>query len=206
MATEPTTWVSLERIKQELRLSLAVTDQDVMLVGHIDAAIAVIEREIGIPLLEKTEKRLTVGKGGNVPLSIGFVSFLRAVPRIDYWDQAGSNEQPDGSMTQAFDTRAESGANPESWRKRYLVLPPSTGFPSSRTGEYRVTIQSGMEPSEFPNIVQILIAIVREYYTGGSTGGNNKDATGKPSLPIMRMIEPLRQYALPDHGTYPQLA
>ena len=83
MATEPTTWVSLENIKGELRLSLHATDQDVILTNHIDAAIQFVESEIGIPLLEQTESRSVCGPGGNVPLQIGFVSFLRAVPRID---------------------------------------------------------------------------------------------------------------------------
>ena len=168
-----------------------------MLVGHIDAAIAFIESEVGIPLLEKTEIRPVYGPGGMTPLRIGFVPFLRAVPRIDYWDQAGLQESPDASMEQTFKARPLAGTNPNSWIKSYLLLPPTNGFPISNAGVYEVTIQYGMEPAQFPNITQVLIVLAREFYSGTA------QARTIYSRPIFeRLLEPLHQYAVSDYGPH----
>lgn len=201
MATEPTTWVSLPRIKQEIRLSQEATDQDDMLVNHIDAAIRFIEMKVGIPLFDKTEIRTVQGMAGDFPMDIGFVSFLQGVPRIDYWDQATLNQAPDGKVEQTFETQAMPGTDPNSWVKCWQLLPPTNGFPESATGEYRVTIQSGMNPSDFPNVQAILIAMVRESYTGGG-GGNPDDPKSYSNPLILRMIQPLHGLAVPDRGAY----
>lgn len=197
MAEQATSWLPLERIKQELRLPSQATDQDVMLVGHIEAAIGFVETEVGIPLLDKTEIRPVAGSGGDVPLQIGFVPFLQSVPRIDYWDQASRYEQPDGNLEQAFETRALLGTNPNSWKKSYLLLPPSNGFPVSSIGLYHVTIQYGMNPGDFPNITQLLIVLVREFYSGSP---QVRTIFSRPMFE--RLLEPLYPLGVSDYGPF----
>lgn len=197
MATEATTWVSLERMKRELRLPLDVTDQDTMLVGHIDSAVRFVENEVGIPLLDRTEVRPVIGSGGNTPIYIGFVSFLKDVTKIAYWVHHDQYQLPDSTITQPFETRALYGSNPKAWNKAYWVLPPSGGFQISATGRYEVTIESGMNPAEHSDIVQILIVIAREFYQG------TPQVHTIYSRPMFdRLLEPLYSLGAADYGPF----
>lgn len=197
MATEATTWLPLERMKDELRIPPHVTDKDVTITGHIEAAVAFIETEIGIPLLEQTEIRPILGSGGNVPLHIGFVSHLQSVPRIDYWNNADKWHPPDATLEHLFETRALFGSDPKSWKKPYLLLPPPSGFPVSSNRRYHVTIQSGMDSTKHPNIRQVLIALAREFYSGSP---QVRTIFSRPMFE--RLLEPLHQYGVSDYGAY----
>ena len=166
MAAQAITWLPLEEIKRELRIPPGVTDEDGMLVRQVSAAVAFVESEVGLPLLDVIEDRRVYLRDTSSDLFLGFAPFLQDIISISYrgGDPVSTQMVPDvDELVHEY----LPGTHPKSWNKSWAILVPENGWPEAEDNRYTVKIKYGMDPVNHPEVTQALVLLVRDYYQGG---------------------------------------
>ena len=150
---DPQEFLPLTRVKQELRLDPADTDQDELLRGHIASAASFVGHQIGSPILDETVTRYVTLAGQQ---AVCFREpFWRSTDRISY---AG------GAVDLAAITQRREGVSS-------IIWPPEGGWPpldpnGADAFRFDFTIGLDMARSEAAGLRQAAILCVRQLYDG----------------------------------------
>ena len=167
MAKAPSDWLTLDRIKDELRIDRAIGDHDETLNGHLEDAVAFLTDDMDLPVLDRTGfldaapyiPILLADRRGEHPLGI---PYLQQVDRVDV------RTADDGP----FDTALVLGPNPILQPVRLGRSPmyqywPDAVLPSA-TKEVRVHYTQGMDaydPTQW-QVRSALILLIRDLWDG----------------------------------------
>ncbi len=192
MAKMATDLVSIDRLKQELRLGgataesrAAFQEHDALLAAQIDAAVSFVAREIDAPLVETTQTLYVQPATGQHPLVFD-VRALKRVSRFQYWSLSGALRQaPDGSIrVQDLGRLVLAGFRGGS----HGLYPPATGWPAVRAGSlFRLEVARGLEMTEQTMALrQAIVLCVRQLYDGYGEI--------RPTAAFYALIQPWRVY------------
>ena len=121
-------------------------------------AVAVIEEETGLPVLDRTEKAYCVPQAGDA-LFLG-LSFVQSVT-VRLWTPAGSlSEDPDGTTQ----TGRQSLERDASW-----VFPPAAGWPDRlEKSAFEVTARRGVPSNDrvAPLLRSVAVELARQRFQG----------------------------------------
>ena len=155
MALNPLDIVSLDRMKQELRLGGNTTqtrakyaEQDDHIIGIIASAVSIMTGFIGRPLVDIMETiSLTPPYGIDDPLRIP-ANHVKSVERIDYWGPSSSLRD----MHNAHITTSDLGRLVEQRDGSSFIWPPAEGWPERLRGSvFEVTVTRGIDFPHWPD-------------------------------------------------------
>lgn len=168
MAKAPSDWLTLDRIKDELRIDRAIGDQDDILNAHLEDAVAFLTDDMDLPLLDRTGfldaapciPILLADRRGEHPLGIPYLQ------RVDRVDVRTADDGP-------FDTALALGPNPMLQPVRMGRSPmyqywPGAELPATAK-ELRVHYTQGMDAAGDPTVWQVraaLVLIIRDLWDG----------------------------------------
>ncbi len=154
--------VSVERLREELRLG--GTEQDQMLMGHIEDSVSLIEGCLGRPVVDRTRVIYVRPPSGEEPLRFASLD-VSSVSQIAYFSTSGDlRDRPDGLIAGASLGRLEVD---NVYGNR--VYPPSGGWPVGVLfdSRFEVSVVQGMKlDAQNLAIRRAVIATCRGIYDG----------------------------------------
>ena len=132
MADTAASILSVEDIKQELRIPASETDHDGLLEAHIEAAVSFVSEYIATPLIDHSEILYLPRPGKRDSLWIRCRD-VKEVTSVQYWDKDGDRRedpnqiittdalgriQPEGGAMSTFGPRSTDG--PSFWGTAYF--------------------------------------------------------------------------------------
>ena len=160
MAKSANLWLSLDRVKRELRIPVEIGDQDLLLLDLIEDAVSFLAERTELPLIDRTIE--IPGIAPAVPLVVPHTAYLVSVDAMHYRTAA------DGP----YATALAAGPSAVLERETPAVMPrwrywPDVVIPSEAQA-MRLTVTSGMVAHEqrHRKIRSVLILLVREAFEG----------------------------------------
>ena len=182
MSGSATAWLPLRRAKAELRIPREVADHDDLIAGHIEAAVNHVERETGLPLIDRRDT-LRVCATGMAPMNLGWLVAAREVAGVRYWSSVAAQRLPPDQVV-ANETLGELRAGRPSvgWSKEWFLYPPADGWPKALSGLFEVEIVRGLRSPLHPSLTQAVVLLMRGFYEGA-------DMVRRPNA-VTRLLQP----------------
>lgn len=170
MVSQASDFVSLDRIKRELRYE-NTNEFDELLSAQRDTAVEMVSRELDYPIVNKTEviqvrpySSWIYNSVGDRPLEF-YATLLQSVNSVSYWTTSGSlNEAPDGELTtlgrlSKLDGRAFT----------YHQWPSSDGWPERMpSSPFHISVTRGLQAQESLGLQQAVILLTRAFFNSHS--------------------------------------
>ena len=163
MATEVTDILTLADARIQLGVDDGIPDVDTRVIRALTSAVGYIEKETGVPLIEKPETFVVSIRGNDLPAILPR-KYIKSVDEVRYW-QSGQEmrEEPSGTVEIADLGRMEE----ITYRDYTLVWPPAGGWPMRLYGsEFRfgVTMEYELNRTKDEHLRQAVILMTRVFY------------------------------------------
>ena len=161
MASSADDILTVDELKEELRIPASSTAQDDLLQRHIDSAISFISHGQPAPLLDASTTIRVEPATGDSPLTFRAVG-VREVTEIRYWSTSVAlRDAPDETIPLADLGRVEQD------RRDVSVYGPVDGWPETLTGSiFEVEIVRGIRDKDIPGYRAAVASFVRHAYDG----------------------------------------
>lgn len=166
--------VSLERMKDELRIPYSEVSQDSMITGQLQVGVSFVAQEVTAPLIDRTEMIQVQERSKERSIFLR-ASYLKQVMGVRYWNPDGALRMPANASIMV----AELGRTQHHYRRgvgplwaglsRGLwVWPPADGWPEVLTGScFEFDVQRGLTIDEDTEaLAQAVILCTRQLYDG----------------------------------------
>ena len=161
MAAQATDWLSLARMKTELRLGASADrEMDLKILGDIEEAVSFLETRTELPLLDRTIE--VPGVAAKVPLRIPRLAYLKSVDALHWREGANTPYANALAPGQAAVLERSTPDRMTGWR--YW---PDVAIPDRAT-MFRVTVTVGMDAGApaHREVRKTLILMAREAFEG----------------------------------------
>ena len=166
MSQAATDWLSLDRAKLELRVAAGNDDHDDLIVGHIEAAVDHVERETGLPLIDRTDT-LRVCASGKDPMELGWLVAAKEAKAVRYWSGPEVQRLPPDEEVPVASLGALRAKRPAAgWAKETFLYPPAAGWPKVVEEMFEVEVVRGLHPALHPSLSQAVALLTRDFYEG----------------------------------------
>ena len=175
--------VSLDLIKDELRIPDGVTTQDNLLQTQIEAAVSFVSHGLRGPLVDQDEKYYLQPPAMDSPLIFASPE-LKSISGIKYWSPSGSLRlDPDGAIAPGDLGRLHKERFD---RQTHSVYGPVAGWPETlHDSLIELTVVRGMDITpETAALRSAVILGIRQLYDGYREI--------RPTEAFMRIVEPFR--------------
>ena len=168
--------ISLERMKEELRIDQTESSQDDMITAHIKSAVSFVSKEIGLPLVDVSEIFYAIPDGPQSPIGIPTAkrAAVKELEQIRYYDQDGDfSAEPNQTVSGSF-----------LFFQTMLLNPPSTGWPEIKPrSSFEIKIKRGVNITDSNKALEVACVLVaRALY--------DQDVTYRPTSSFYQLIRP----------------
>lgn len=163
MATEATDILSLADAKLQLRADDGIADVDNLVTQAVKSAVGYIEKETGLPLIERQDVYEAPMRGKSLAVIVR-ARHITAVTEVKYWQTSQeAREEPTGDVPVA-----NLGRRKEDRIKGWtLIWPPADGWPDMlgcSLIRFTVTRSYELNESKDEHLRQAIILMTRNFY------------------------------------------
>ena len=178
--------LGLTRAKTELRIEPSITDHDLLLTNQISSAVTFVEKELGLPLIRRSESWPVEPASPDAPAVLQ-AEYVTEILQVRFWSPGPSlRDQADGTIpVAALGRTVQLGPY---WK----VWPPVGGWPE-RNRDSALYIDVVREVAPTPGgIVAACMFVLRGVYNGVSDF--------RPTAAHRAMMAPYRSFAIQPQG------